>query len=180
MKNSCVKISLATILFIGLLFSCKTPVQEMETGSSDSLEQEFLKVNKYLADKNRDQIEAFVNRVGWEMEISSTGLWYHIEKSDRSDQSKTIQENSRVSYAFVLQLLDGTHCYEATAERPKIINVGKGGVEAGFEEGILKMSEGDSAIFIIPPHLGHGNFGDRNKIPGNSVIIYKVRVLNVS
>lgn len=180
MKNSCVKISLFTFFIFSFLFSCKTPVQEMETGSSDSLEQEFLKVNKYLADKNRDQIEAFVSRVGWEMELSSTGLWYHIEKGDQSDQAKTIQANSRVSYAYLLQLLDGTHCYEATKESPKIITVGKGGVEAGFEEGLLKMREGDSATFIIPPHLGHGNFGDRNKIPGNSVIIYKVRVLNVS
>ena len=58
--------------------------------------------------------------------------------------------------------------------------VGKGGIESGVEEGLLKMTEGDSATLIIPPHLAHGNFGDRNKIPGNSVVIYKLRVLDVS
>ena len=176
MKNSYAKSSLICIILLGLLFSCSPPVQEVAVSATDSLDQEFLKVNRYSLDKHQDQIEAFVSRVGWAMEISPTGLWYHI---DHQGNGKAVRKNSRVSFSFSSRLLDGTPCYEINEKNPKTIVVGKGGIEAGVEEGLMKMSEGDQAIFIIPPHLGHGNFGDRNKIPGNSVIIYKVRVLNV-
>ena len=64
-------------------------------------------------------------------------------------------------------------------ENPKVITIGKGGVESGVEQGIRKLSDGAEAIFLIPPHLGHGNFGDREKIPGNSVLIYRIQVLKV-
>ena len=50
--------------------------------------------------------------------------------------------------------------------------MGKGGIESGVEEGLATLlRKGTEAILIIPPHLGHGNFGDRDKIPGNSVLI---------
>jgi FKBP-type peptidyl-prolyl cis-trans isomerase len=76
-------------------------------------------------------------------------------------------------------LLDGTPCYQAGEKEPKTIVVGSGGVESGVEEGLLLMKEGTSATLLIPPHLGHGNFGDRNKIPGNSVLIYHLKILEV-
>jgi FKBP-type peptidyl-prolyl cis-trans isomerase len=147
-----------------------------DMSDGDQLEQQFLEVNKYLRDMHQDHIEAFVERVGWDMKVSSTGLWYYV---DYRGDGKTVQPDSRVSYAFASLLLDGQHCYHANADEPMNIVMGKGGVEAGVEEGLLYMREGDSATFIIPPHLAHGNFGDRNKIPGNTVIIYKVTVLKV-
>ena len=177
MKVHCVKISLCYLAASICLISCKPPVQEMDdTSDGDQLEQQFLEVNKYLRDMHQDHIEAFVKRVGWDMQVSSTGLWYYI---DKRGEGKAVQPDSRVSYAFTSLLLNGQHCYHANADEPMNIAMGKGGVEAGVEEGLLYMREGDSATFIIPPHLAHGNFGDRNKIPGNTVIIYKVTVLKV-
>ena len=76
-------------------------------------------------------------------------------------------------------LLNGTPCYEITDQQPKTITIGKGGVESGVEQGLQVMRSGSEGILIIPPHLGHGNFGDRDKIPGNTVIIYYVKVLEV-
>jgi FKBP-type peptidyl-prolyl cis-trans isomerase len=84
-----------------------------------------------------------------------------------------------VSYAFESTLLTGTPCYRATRENPKTITIGRGEVESGIEEGLKHLSEGAVAVFLIPPHLAYGNFGDRDKIPGNSVLIYHVDVLKV-
>lgn len=145
------------------------PVEE-----SKRTEQEFLKVNQYLRMRHQDHIEAFVSRTGWEMQTSSTGLWYNITPSN---SDKQVLLDSRISYSFSSMLLDGTPCYSNPS---KAIVVGKGGIESGVEEGLLLMEEGDSATLIIPPHLGHGNFGDRKKIPGNSVLIYQLRVLKVN
>lgn len=177
MKTFYQKISYVALLVVLSIVSCRTPVQEPQEKSGDNVGKQFLRVNQYLRDKHQDQISAFVDRVGWNMAVSSTGLWYSVE---HSGDGKAIRKDSRVTYTYSSMLLDGTPCYEADRNHPKTITAGKGGVESGVEEGLLKMNEGDSATLIIPPHLGHGNFGDRNKIPGNSVIIYKLRVLKVS
>jgi len=94
-------------------------------------------------------------------------------------EGRRIGEKSHVTYTFESTLLDGTPCYNASSENPKQIVVGEGAVESGVEQGLLKLSEGAEAIFLIPPHLAHGNFGDRERIPGNSVLIYSLRILRV-
>jgi FKBP-type peptidyl-prolyl cis-trans isomerase len=114
--------------------------------------------------------------VGWNAQVTSTGLWFVIEQPG---EGPMIREGNRVSYTFKSTLLDGTPCYEVTEESPKQIHMGKGGVETGVEQGMQHLRMGAEAIFLIPPHLGHGNFGDRDRIPGNSVLIYHVKILEV-
>jgi FKBP-type peptidyl-prolyl cis-trans isomerase FkpA len=36
------------------------------------------------------------------------------------------------------------------------------------------MKVGDSAIFVLPPHLAHGLLGDQKKIPRMAIISYQV------
>ncbi len=148
---------------------------ERNSGSIQVSEQ-FIRANQYMQQRHQDQISAFLERVGWKAEVTPSGLWIVREKPG---SGRRIVENSRVSYIFESTLLDGTPCYRASVENPKVITIGKGGVESGVEQGLQFLSEGAEAIFLIPPHLGHGNFGDREKIPGNSVLIYKVQVLKV-
>ena len=126
--------------------------------------------------RHQDHISAFVERVGWEARVTPSGLWIIEEKPGNG---AGIQLNSRVTYSFKSTLLDGTSCYEATEQSPKVITIGKGGVESGVEQGLQLMRMGTEAILVIPPHLAHGNFGDRDKIPGNRVIIYHVKIIEV-
>jgi len=177
MKRNYVNHSLAAVLIGCLLFSCRPPVQEQEEKKADIANEKLLNLNIYLRDIHQDHIHAFVGRVGWDMEVTSTGLWYAIVEKGLGEP---VEMNKRVTFIYSSLLLDGTPCYEANAGKPESVIVGKGEMISGLMEGLLKMHAGDSAIFIIPPHLGHGNFGDRNKIPGNSVIIYKVKVLKVN
>jgi FKBP-type peptidyl-prolyl cis-trans isomerase len=57
--------------------------------------------------------------------------------------------------------------------------IGKGGVEAGLEDGILLMHEGGRAKFIIPSHLAFGLTGNGNKIPPKSTLIYDIKLLKI-
>jgi FKBP-type peptidyl-prolyl cis-trans isomerase len=36
------------------------------------------------------------------------------------------------------------------------------------------MRVGDSAFFVLPPHLAHGLIGDQKKIPRMAIISYNV------
>jgi FKBP-type peptidyl-prolyl cis-trans isomerase len=159
-----------------LLLSCRTPIQEMESAEEDPVSEQFVRANQYMQRRHQDHIAAFVERVGWEAATTPSGLWMVINKPGTGT---AIDQGDRVTYSFESLLLDGTPCYRADEKEPKTIVVGSGGVESGVEEGLLKMREGTSATLLIPPHLGHGNFGDRGKIPGNTVLIYHLKVLEV-
>lgn len=159
-----------------LITGCNPPVQEQAMTQPDPVSEKFIKANQYMQRRHQDHISAFVERVGWEARVTPSGLWMVIHESGTGSD---ILENSTVTYTFNSMLLDGTPCYEATELQPKTISMGRGGVESGVEQGLQYMREGAEAILIIPPHLGHGNFGDRDKIPGNSVIIYHLKVVEV-
>ncbi|MEA3461677.1 MAG: FKBP-type peptidyl-prolyl cis-trans isomerase, partial [Bacteroidota bacterium] len=156
-----------------LIFGCDPPVQELKESGPNQASEQFIRANQYMQQRHQDHISAFVERVGWQAEVTPSGLWIVMEK--QGDGSR-IAEYNRVTYAFESTLLDGTPCYNATPANPKMITIGKGGVESGVEQGLQKLSEGAEAVFLIPPHLAHGNFGDREKIPGNSTLIYRVQV----
>jgi len=163
-------------LLLLLLWACDPPVQEQQLPQSDPYREQFVKTNRYMQKRHQDHISAFVDRVGWDAEVSPTGLWIVVKDSG---QGPVIAENDVVIYAFSSTLLDGTSCYQATADAPKRIIVGKGGVEAGVEEGIKHLRRGGRAVLLIPPHLAHGNFGDRDRIPGNAVLIDSIEILDV-
>jgi FKBP-type peptidyl-prolyl cis-trans isomerase len=148
----------------------------MEQKEISPAPEQFVKANQYMYQRHQDHISAFVERAGWKTETTPSGLWVVIEEEGTGQR---IADNNRVTFAFESTLLDGTPCYKAGVQDPKVITVGKGGVESGVEQGISKLSKGAKAIFLIPPHLAHGNFGDRDCIPGNTVLIYRILVLDV-
>ena len=159
-----------------LLAGCKPPVQEVQEVQEDPYREQFVKTNQYMQRRHQDQIEAFLERVAWEAKQTSTGLWI---VHDTIGAGPEIRDGDFVSFSFSAQLLDGTPAYESTPKNPKQIIIGKSDIESGVTEGLMLMKNGGRAILLIPPHLAHGNFGDRDKIPGNSVLIYKIEVLDV-
>jgi FKBP-type peptidyl-prolyl cis-trans isomerase FkpA len=167
-----------TVLPVLLVFicACTTSVQERVEPEPNPVNEQFVKVNRYMHRRHQDHISAFVERVGWDAVVLPSGLWIVIEESGSGPK---IGQDNLVIYTYTSTLLDGTPCYEANEKAPKQVVIGKGGVESGVEEGLRRLKAGSSATLLIPPHLAHGNFGDREKIPGNSVIIYSLEVKDV-
>jgi FKBP-type peptidyl-prolyl cis-trans isomerase FkpA len=163
-------------ILVLILTACEPPVQEKPETGPDPVAEEFIRANQYMRRRHQDHIAAFVERVGWKAQVTPSGLWIVLEDPG---SGPLIEENNLVTYTFSSSLLDGSPCYEATDSAPKQIIVGRGGVESGVEEGLKTLRKGSRAIFLIPPHLGHGNFGDRVKIPGNSVLIYRLVIKDV-
>jgi FKBP-type peptidyl-prolyl cis-trans isomerase len=156
--------------------ACQSPVQENIREAGDKKVNAFLETNKYIRERHREHIVAFVNRAGWEMTETPTGLWYMIIEEG---YGPPVEREKRVIYTYETRLLNGKICYSADTTLPKKIVAGKGNIEAGLEEGLLLLREGSRARFIIPPYLAHGNFGDMNKVPGSSILLTEVDVLEV-
>jgi FKBP-type peptidyl-prolyl cis-trans isomerase FkpA len=167
---------MCALLLLTFLTACEIPVQEKQDAGPDPVKEEFIRANQYMYRRHQDHIAGFVERMAWTAEVTPTGLWIVVEDSGAGPR---IDEGDRVVYTFTSSLLDGTPCYEATDSDPAQFIIGKGGVEAGVEEGMRRLREGGRAILLIPPHLAHGNFGDREKIPGNSVLVYRLVVKDV-
>jgi len=164
------------LIFIIIFFSCnreknvenKTVIKH----SKESLEE----VNKLLVDKDAELIKSYVDRRGWKIELTESGLWYMIyEKGSGSD----IKKGDIITFNYEVWLLNGTHCYSSDKLGSKNFVVGKGGVESGLEEGVLMLKLGSKARFILPPHLAHGLIGDENRIPARATIVYDIEILKI-
>lgn len=170
----------AILFTLLLLISCKGKEKDHvppAINGGERKKETMMEINKYLVKKDSEIIESYVNRVGWDMTETESGLWYEIYENGEGKEAKT---GMQATISYTIKLLDGTVCYEVTKENPKSFLVGQGGVESGLEEGILLLQEGDKARFIMPPHLAHGLIGDDDKIPSRATIIYDLSLISLS
>ena len=128
--------------------------------------------------KTEDQaIENFIQRYGWKMVKSSTGLRYMIYKHGSGERAV---RGKKAMIRYEVRLINGNLCYSSAQQGPKEFTIGHGGVEVGTEEGILLMHVGDRAKFIVPSHLAFGLLGDQDKIPPQSTLIYDIELLKLN
>jgi FKBP-type peptidyl-prolyl cis-trans isomerase len=173
-----IKISNILILFIGFsfLFSC-TPEVKKEKQLILPTEDESSDMNKVWIKEEHQLIEKFVERNGWEVSKTGTGLRYLIYEKGNGEQAKP---GMRAMISYSISLLDGTKCYSTEEIGPQPFSINRDDVESGLHEGITYMKVGDRAKLIIPSYLAHGLAGDLNKIPTLATIIYDIRLLGVS
>ena len=167
------------VLLLILFFACKRPVQfpegrESVTQSND--EGTLININRYLVIRQQEIIASYVKRMGWEMQKTTTGLWYMVYEKGGGIKA---EKEKIITLDYSISLLDGSICDRSDHDNPKSFRIGHGGVEPGLEEGALLLSEGDAARFIMVPHLAHGNFGDRQKIPAGEILIYDIKVKSI-
>ena len=177
-------ILIAGVLIAGgiILFSIfyhSNPRQDMPKAvlkpknTKDNLE----KVNRFLVQKDAERIQSFVQRRGWDMNKTGSGLWYSIYYNNKGP---AIQEGDYVKINYEIRLLDGTLCYTSDSTGAKIIHVGMTEEVTGLHEGLKMFGEGDRARLIVPPHLAHGLLGDSEKIPARAILVYDLAILKVS
>ncbi len=154
-------------------FSCKHEYQEDKVDSNREIEvrNALVDVNRYMTRRNMQHISNFVRRAEWPAKKSETGLWYWIYKKGKEGK---VNKGDIIAYSYTRKLINGQLLDSIPESRPVTIQLGQGGVEAGIEEGLLKMHVGGKAKFILPPHLAFGNFGDSDKVPPGAILIYDV------
>lgn len=177
--------NIVLFLVLFLIFSCKDDRHVITEQEYNKTKDALVGVNRILVKKDREKIKGYIERREPEMMETETGLWYKIYNGEHKKmigEQGTIKKGEEGKLAIInyqVSLLDGTICYSSDESGPKEFIIGKGGVESGLEEGILMLYEGDSAKFIMPPHLAYGLTGDGNKIPKRAIIIYDLEVLAI-
>lgn len=165
------------LICVVVFFSCNMQQKEENVKRINHTKESLQEINKNLIEKDNDIIKSYVDRRGWDMKNTETGLWFMIYKNNDSPR---IQEGELVKYNYKVRLFDGSLCYSSDKLGAKSIIAGQGGIESGLEEGLLLLSKGCKARFIIPPHLAHGLIGDEDKIPARAIIIYDIEILETN
>ena len=160
------------IVLIGLMLmaGCRqTPVIEMEDEQA-SYEENMIQANKYMAQTEETQIDAYIARRGWNMEKMPEGgrMWIYSKGT-----GKAIGFEDTVSIVYSLEAINGAKVYEQMEET---VVVGRHQPNVGIDNALLKMRRGDKARIVLPSNLGYGVAGDGDRITGRMTLVYDLCV----
>ncbi len=163
-------------LLLILLPACRQEAGEKVLPDAREVREAFVLSNKHLLALEEEAIEDFIDRYGWKMETSGSGLRYKIHDEGVGEK---VSYGQHVALDYTIYLLTGDPVYTSENKGPLTFTVGRGGVERGLEEGILMLAEGGKAVFIMPHHMAYGVPGDGKQIPKRATIIYEVELLTI-
>ncbi len=134
----------------------------------------------------RAQEKAQANKAAGQKWLEENSTKPGIQKTASGLQYKIIQEgsgaspsaNDRVSVKYTGKLIDGT-VFDSTDQgggQPRQFMVG--GVIKGWSEALQMMKKGAKWELYIPSELAYGERAQRT-IPGNSVLIFDVELLDI-
>lgn len=121
--------------------------------------------------ENMQEIEQYLADNNFTAEQTNSGLYYIIEQEGEGDPPGPFTE---VEVIYRGYFTDGS---EFDSSRGSSIRFPLNNVIVGWQEGIPFFKKGGSGKLFVPSHLGYGSSG-RGSIPGNTVIIFDVEVLD--
>jgi FKBP-type peptidyl-prolyl cis-trans isomerase len=159
------------ILILILVTGCLNK-PDTRSSSGKASESDLIELNRSLISSDREVITDYISKSKLSFSETETGLWYSVVENGGG---KAIKTGDNVTYDYECTLINGTTCYSGSNS----LKVGYESVERGVTEGIQLMKTGSDYIFIIPPYLAHGLTGDGSRIPGRSILIYRIRIKEV-
>ncbi|HSK11978.1 MAG TPA: FKBP-type peptidyl-prolyl cis-trans isomerase [Phnomibacter sp.] len=125
-----------------------------------------------------DEGEKFLaeNKKRPEVKTTESGLQYEV--LTMGDGAKPADTNT-VKVHYVGTLIDGKK-FDSSRDRGEPIEFPLNGVIRGWTEGVQLMPVGSRFKFFIPYQLGYGTQGSPPVIPGGSVLIFDVELLDIT
>lgn len=101
-----------------------------------------------------------------------------VEKVDDCDV--TSQKGNVLKVHYTGRLTDGTQ-FDSSRDHgnPISFQLGAGQVIKGWDMGMIDMCVGEKRKLIIPPHLGYGDKGAGDKIPGGATLVFDVELVQI-
>lgn len=173
MRNLC---KYCVLLLLLAVFSCsEKPQKQPVSSSTGDMKSSMETANRYLLNQEEEDITNYVKRHGLTVTTTGTGLRYQILKQG---SEKSIEKGQKVTLEYELYSIAGDLIYSSANEGSKVFTVGNGEVEAGLDEAMTFLHQGDVAKLIIPYHLAYGLHGDYNSIPAYATLVYNIRIID--
>merc|ERR1712212_976448 len=114
-----------------------------------------------------------------EVQETESGLKIEfVEKATECEQG--VKKGQQLSMHYTGTLEDGTK-FDSSRDRndPFKFQIGIGQVIKGWDEGIIGMCPGEKRKLVIPPHLGYGEQGAGDVIPGGATLHFDIELLGI-
>jgi len=142
-------------------------------------EYEAKKKAQFKTDKKLIQEYLIENKIKKSKRLPS-GVSYAITKKGKGDKAKA-GDILQVEYAGFL--LDGSPFDASKDKQPYQFQLGKRKVIQGWEQAFPHFKKGSEGWILVPSQLAYGPRPieeDNISIPGNSVLVFKVKVVEVN
>lgn len=172
---------LTSFFFIFVMFSCvnndkpKYDQVVRHRVAQDDINESLEEANRNFLIQEAGLINDYIEFHKLNVIQTGTGLRYQIH--DQGDED-LIEEGDIITLEYEVRLLNGNLIYSSENDGNKTFLVGRGGVESGLEEAVLKLSKNSVATLILPAHLAYGLTGDGNKVPHRATLVYKIKVVD--
>jgi len=101
-------------------------------------------------------------------------------KPDGCDEAVKSKEKDLLTMHYTGTLEEGTK-FDSSRDRnqPFTFQIGVGQVIKGWDQGLLGMCVGEKRKLVIPPHLGYGDSGAGDVIPGGATLLFDVELISI-
>ncbi len=140
------------------------------------ISEEMMKKQTARAEENLKKGEEFLkkNKEKSSVKVTASGLQYKVIKEGTGNSPMA---TSKVKVHYRGTLLDGTE-FDSSYKRNQPAEFQLNQVIPGWTEGLQLMKVGSKYELVIPSKLAYGE-RDNQSIPGNSVLIFEVELLEV-
>ncbi|WP_421730055.1 FKBP-type peptidyl-prolyl cis-trans isomerase [Brevundimonas sp.] len=108
----------------------------------------------------------------------ASGLQYKVVQSGPSGAASP-DSNDLVRVDYEGALTDGT-VFDSSFAKGQPFVTSPEQVVPGWTEALQRMKAGDEWLLYVPPALGYGERGGGTKIPGNAVLVFRIKLLDVA
>ncbi|HDP34906.1 MAG TPA: FKBP-type peptidyl-prolyl cis-trans isomerase [Candidatus Hydrogenedentes bacterium] len=139
-------------------------------------QEEIMREMQAEAGKNLEEANAFLteNAKKEGVVVLDSGLQYTVIEQGEGDPPDA---TSKVKVHYRGTLLDGEQ-FDSSYDRGEPATFGVNQVIQGWQEALQLMAPGAKWKLFIPPNLAYGEQGNA-RIPGNSVLVFDVELLEV-
>ena len=146
------------------------PVIDLEPDKGDTLKENLLNVNRYIAQSEETQIDAYVSRRGWQMRKLSGGGRV-METSQGS--GRPVEYEDTVIITYRLEAINGTVIYSNETET---VVAGRLRPTRGLDAALLTLHHGSTAKVILPSEQGYGVVGDGDRVKSRMILVYDLKI----
>lgn len=152
------------IILVMTIVSCSEEGNDIVRSKQEQLNLDISRIQGYISENNLSGYISLDN-----------GLHYKVLEEGNSTFP---QNGDTLDVEYVGQLLNGTEFDRSYTNQPFEMILGSGEVIQGWEIGIPLIDEMGTIILIIPSGLAYGR-STINSIPENSVLIFRVKLINI-